>query len=67
MDHFSLPDNATATAEDFVERKGGLGLGFKTKEFINQVANFIRSSLIEEGYEEAMTKDDWDPTKRMLD
>lgn len=62
---FNLGDNATATAEDFVERKGGLGLGFKTKEFVNQVANFIRSSLIEEGYEEAMTRDDWDPTKPM--
>lgn len=48
-----------------MERKGGLGLGFKSKEFVNQVANFIRSSLIEEGFQEEMTRDDWDPTKRM--
>jgi len=62
---FNLGDNALATAEEFVRNKNNLGLGFKTKDYVNHIANHIRRALVEEGFTESDTREDWDPMKRM--
>ena len=40
-------------------------MGFKTKDYINHIANHIRQSLVKEGYSEDDKREEWDPTKRM--
>lgn len=48
-----------------MKRKNNFGMGFKTKDYVNHIANFIRQSLVKEGYSEDYKREEWDPTKRM--
>jgi hypothetical protein len=62
---FNLGDNALATAEEFMRKKNNMGLGFKTKEHVNFIANHIRQALVKEGFTESDTREEWDPSKPM--
>jgi hypothetical protein len=62
---FNLGDNALAAAEEFVQKKNNLGLGFKTQEHVNNIANQIRQALVKEGYEESDTREEWDASTPM--
>jgi hypothetical protein len=62
---FNLGDNALAAAEEFMRKKNNMGLGFKTKDHVNFIANHIRQALIKEGYTESDTREEWDPSKPM--